>query len=452
VEDVQEETKEGDGITLTISEGAGRAVKPIFSSSYENIEKICRVETAEKIGSCIAELGLNMVGYTVGSDVQWYHVFDEEGGDGEGLNVWPREVEARGRDINEIMSGEAIPRKDQYGSTYPYWLDFLYTLKIADLDFLMCPNIYTAVMAYDGTPESLENFWREFDRMVGDVTRAGHMVPIVQLGTESQLYRDLFKNGVEDYCDICKVLIPGIKRRLPGAVISGDGSNTRNPKWDEAVASIPGVDALRLYLQVDSWRGGDDYPGMRRRVNVDLPEMVNDFMEMCPGKRIVFLQMAVKNPYSSTVAHGLYLAEVYLKMAKLNLEKDDIILSANQFNLKNLFSRDLLPMPPYFGMLAVKDIWGGVARTSSVEGTDDLVTFAVKKQDGYHAVIINPTEEPVKIDKVVVDGETREDYEVSGYYGALDSRTVSEFDSLEMPAYSWAKVFVPPSSSRLRQT
>ena len=279
--------------------------------------------------------------------------------------------------------------------------------------------------------------------MVKDVARAEQTTPIVQLGAESQLYEDLFPNGVEDYRKICEALIPGIRQKLPNAVISGDGSNGRNPDWDDAVASIPGVDALRLYLQI---RGEPyaDYPGMRRRVNVDLPHIVDDFMENYPAKRIVFLQMALKNrhPYHHRVAHGLYLAELYVRLAKMNLGKDDVIVVASQMNLKHIFSRDLLPMPPYFGMLAVKDIWGGVAQNSGVGGTE-LVTFAVEKQDGHHVVVINPTEKPVTIDRVVIDGEARDDYEVRGYYGTLSSTTVSEFDSLAMPAYSWASAFVP---------
>jgi hypothetical protein len=99
-------------------------------------------------------------------------------------------------------------------------------------------------------------------------------------------------------------------------------------------------------------------------------------------------------------------------------------------------------MPPYFGMLAVKNIWGGVAQHCKVEGAE-LVTIAVRKQDRHHVVVVNPAEKPVTIDKVIVDGQAREDYVVSGYYGTLSSATVSKFDSLKMPGYSWASIFLP---------
>jgi hypothetical protein len=155
--------------------------------------------------------------------------------------------------------------------------------------------------------------------------------------------------------------------------------------------------------------------------------------------------MAIKNrhPYHHRVAHGLYLAELYVRLAKLNLEKDDVILAASQMNLRHLFSKHFTPTPPYFGMLAVKNIWGGVVQHCRVEGAD-LVTIAVRQGDGHHVVVINPTDKPVTIDEVIVDGRTRRDYIVSGYYGKLpSSTTVSKFDSLKMPRYSWASVLLP---------
>jgi hypothetical protein len=226
-------------------------------------------------------------------------------------------------------------------------------------------------------------------------------------------------------------------------MISADGSNRRNKKWDDSVASIHGVGAIRLYLQILGHQF-TDYPGMRRRINVDLPEIVDEFVTSYPEKKIVFLQLAIKNrhPYHHRVAHGLYLAELYVRLAKLNLETDDVILVASQMNLKHVFSRDFAPMPPYFGMLAVKNIWGGVAQHCKVEGAE-LVTIAVRKQDRHHVVVVNPAEKPVTIDKVIVDGQAREDYVVSGYYGTLSSATVSKFDSLKMPGYSWASIFLP---------
>ena len=84
------------------------------------------------------------IGTMRGYDPTSKPVLDEEGNDGEGFNAWPRELETRGRNIKEAYGGALIPRKDQYGNTYPYWLDFMHTLKLADADFLMCPNIYSA--------------------------------------------------------------------------------------------------------------------------------------------------------------------------------------------------------------------------------------------------------------------------------------------------------------------
>lgn len=431
------------GVTLTITEGTGKTVKPIFSSSYSNLEKRYRVENSPELGAHIAALGLNIIGYTVGSDLQWYHVLDEKGTYGVGFNAWPRELQARGRTIDEAYGGALIPRKDQNGNPYPYWLDFMHTLILAGADFLMCPNIYSVKLAYDGTEASLEPFWKEFDRMVSDVAGAGQAIPVVQLGTESQLYRDLFPNGAKDYAALCDLVVPGIRKRLPQAILSVDGSNGRNPQWDDTVASIDGIDAMRLYLQILG-KPHNDYPGMRRRVNADLPEMVDDFIRDYPDKKIVLLQMALKNrhPLHHRVAHGLYLAELYVRLAKLNLEHDDIIQVASQMNLRHLFGNTVDPAPPYYGMLAVRDIWGGIARDCRADGTG-LVTFAVEKPDGHHVVVVNPADQPVTIGRVVVNGKSREDFVVDGYHGDLNSLTVSRFDSLQMPPHSWAAVTIP---------
>lgn len=431
--DIDEGVPNPNLITLTIT-STNNSIYPIHGVLYSNSEKLGQLSKTPALLNAVHNLKISYSGNEGGSDMKWHHRWNQNHEDGVGLNCYEDEIlysqAVRCAGTTSVLNGRCCDATS--GVNFPTWFEYLTLLDTTNSVCMFSPNIWGA--AYSNDVKRL-GYAPIFDEWAQQKIELGNtVVKYVVLGTEDQIYKDLFPTAT-NYVTTCNNVLGWLKTNFNPEFIVADING--NPKWDDIVtAGIPEANAYRYYLQFQSTL--TDYDMIRNEINVAFEGQITGHLLKYPNKKMFFLQSEFKaeNRYNGTVAHALATVEKNIVAIKLNQVYSNVIIGFTEQNLKKLFNNDLSLPPQYYGFNIVGNADNSTYCTSTLL---NCVTLAYVTTDGsIEAIVINPNATAITIEQIVYNGFVRSVDTIEGYYGnALADKVLITENSLTMQPYSF---------------
>ncbi len=384
----------------------------------------------------IKALNFKFLAYPSGAVINWLHYVDPPG---DQWNAIEQDAIDRGKDWQTAQGGDlyngGIPYGREFYEEYRYLIDQLeITEAVIGINMLM-PLIPYSNQAIPWSIVDYDSLKDEFDIALDQLSETNATCTILELGMEdiTNAFADLTANpggGMtkeevikklltygQDETPSFESLIEHFRAALPDAIISIDGrlwddNTNHDPDWNVVLSAIPQVDVVRQYYQFyDPFCINYETARAKVAARVNFWNFIEDADFNGKGVFLSQFEMKALNPVRATVAQGLIIAEMYLKMTEENLQHSDKLVGMCLMNFKQLFAANsgytTKPHYPFVKQLGGyfendQELLSITSTNSTINNT--LIMQAIRVDgDTLRVAVINPSSTAYTLSSLSID-------------------------------------------------